>query len=96
MPAHRKPSLLLVPVRALLITFILALLSFAISLLLGIIGFVVYTHTSGNRVSLALAYRLIAFPTAVVVAAVVLVVSLTAETRRYRRERALAAIERAA
>jgi ABC-type dipeptide/oligopeptide/nickel transport system permease component len=95
MAARREPRFLLVPVRALLITFILTLLSFAVSLLLGIIGFVVYTHTSGNRVSLALAYRMVAFPTAVVVGIVVLAVTLTMETRRYRQEKTLAAIERA-
>jgi hypothetical protein len=95
MANRRKPRFLLVPVRALLITFILTLLSFAVSLLLGIIGFVVYTHTSGNRVSLALAYRRVAFPTAVIVGVVVLAVTLVMETRRYRQEKALAGIERA-
>ncbi|HEX6504515.1 MAG TPA: hypothetical protein VF011_14845 [Terriglobales bacterium] len=95
MSVRRKPSLILVPVRALLITFILTLLSFAVSLLLGIIGFVIYTHSSGSRVSLALAYRMVAFPTAVVVAVVVLSITLTMETRRYRQEKALAGIERA-
>ncbi len=95
MAPRRKPRFLLVPVRALLITFILTLLSFAVSLLLGIIGFVIYTHSSGNQVSLALAYRMVAFPTAVVVGIVVLAVTLTTETRRYREEKALASIERA-
>jgi Na+/proline symporter len=95
MAARRKPRFLLVPVRALLITFILTLLCFAVSLLLGIIGFVIYTHSSGNRLSLALAYRMVAFPTAVVVGVVVLGVTLTLETRRYRAEKALASIERA-
>ena len=95
MPVHRKPRLILVPVRALLVTFILTLLSFAVSLLLGIVGFVIYTHSSGNRLSLALAYRKIAFPTAVVVAFVVLSVTLVMELRRYRQEKALAGIERA-
>ena len=95
MAVRRKPSLILVPVRALLITFILTLLSFAVSLLLGIIGFVIYTHSSGSRVSLALAYRVVAFPTAVVVAVVVLSITLTMETRRYRQEKTLAGIERA-
>jgi ABC-type dipeptide/oligopeptide/nickel transport system permease component len=95
MPVHRKPRFLLVPVRALLVTFILTLLSFAISLLLGIIGFVLYTHTSGSRVSLALAYRKVAFPTAMIVGIVVLIVMFTLEIRRYRQEKALAAIERA-
>jgi ABC-type dipeptide/oligopeptide/nickel transport system permease component len=95
MAVHRKPRLILVPVRALLVTFILTLLSFAVSLLLGIIGFVLYTHTSGNRVSLALAYKMVAFPTAAIVGIVVLIVMMTLETRRYRQEKALTAIERA-
>lgn len=95
MASRRKPRFFLVPVRALLITFILTLLTFAVSLLLGIVGFVIYTHTSGNRVSLALAYRMVAFPAAVIVGAVVLAVTLTVETRRYRQEKALAGIERA-
>jgi hypothetical protein len=96
MGVHRKPRFVLVPVRALLITFILTLLTFAVSLLLGIIGFVLYTHTSGNRVSLAMAYRKVAFPTALVVGVVVLIVTLIMETRRYRQEKALSGIERAA
>ncbi len=96
MPPRRKPSLLLVPVRAIVITFILTLLSFAVSLLLGIIGFVVYTHSSGNRVSLALAYRYVAFPVALVVGVAVLSITLVMESRRYRQEKALSAIERAA
>jgi len=95
MAVQRKPRLILVPVRALLVTFILTLLSFAVSLLLGIIGFVLYTHTSGSRVSLALAYKMVAFPTAIVVGIVVLIVMMTLETRRYRQEKALAALERA-
>lgn len=95
MAVERKPRFILVPVRALLITFILTLLSFAVSLLLGIVGFVLYTHTSGNRVNLALAYRMVAFPTAVVVGLVVLAVTFTLETRRYRQEKALSALERA-
>jgi ABC-type dipeptide/oligopeptide/nickel transport system permease component len=93
--ARKKPNAALVPVRALLITFVLTLLSFAVSLLLGIVGFVLYTHASGNRLSLTLAYRKVAFPTAVIVALIVLVVSLTMEIRRYRQEKALASIERA-
>ncbi len=95
MGERRKPRLFLVPVRALLITFILTLLTFAVSLLLGIIGFVLYTHSSGSRVSLALSYKMVAFPTALVVGGIVLVVMLTSEIRRYRQEKALASIERA-
>jgi hypothetical protein len=38
---------------------------------------------------------MIAFPTAAVVAVVVLAIALTMETRRYRQAKALAGIERA-
>jgi len=95
MSVRRKPSLILVPVRALLITFLITLLSFAVSLQLGIIGFVIYRHASRKQVSLALAYRMIAFPTAAVVAVVALTITLTMETRRYRQVKALTEIERA-
>jgi hypothetical protein len=95
MPARPKPSLLLVPVRALLITFLISLLCFAVSLLLGIVGCVTYTKITGHPISLALAYRLIAFPTSAIVAIVVLIISFVTEARRYRDDKALAAIERA-
>lgn len=95
MSARRKPTLILVPVRALVVTFLITLLSFAVSLQLGIIGFVIYRSTSGKQVSLALAYRLIAFPTAVAVALVALTITLRMEARRYRQAKALAGIERA-
>ncbi|MBV9479521.1 MAG: hypothetical protein JO249_02045 [Acidobacteria bacterium] len=95
MPAGRKPSLLLVPLHALLLTFLITLLGFAVSLLLGIVGCILYTERSGNQLSLALAYRLIALPAAGVVAVVALIITLSIETRRYRHDKALARIEAA-
>lgn len=93
MAAVRKPRLILVPLRALLVTFIVGLLAFAVSLLFGIIGTIVYARVSGKAMSLAFAYRIIALPTALAVAAVMLAISLTMEIRQYRQNRALASIE---
>ena len=97
MPATRgrKPRLILVPIRALVVTFLITLLSFAVSLLLGIVGVVIYSRTRGIPPNLTLAYRTIAVPCAVVVAAIVLVLSLIMEVRHYRQAKALASIEKA-
>jgi ABC-type sulfate transport system permease component len=84
-----------VPLRALLVTFIAGLLAFAVSLLFGIIGTIVYARASGKAMSLVFAYRMIALPTAVAAAAVMLAISLTMEIRQYRQNKALASIENA-
>ena len=70
MPATqgRKPRLILVPSRALLVTFLITLLSFAVSLLLGIVGVLIYSRVYRIRPNLTMAYRNIAAPCAVVVA----------------------------
>lgn len=91
----RKPRLIVVPLRALLVTLLASLLAFAISLLFGILGTVVYARVSGKAMSLAFAYRIIALPAALAVAAVMLVISLTMEIRQYRQNKALASIEKA-
>ena len=90
-----EPRWFLIPVRVFLVTFLVTLLSFAISLLLGILGVVVGAKARGAAPNLTLAYRLIAFPAAGVVAAVVLVSSIVMEVRHYRQAKALAKIERA-
>jgi hypothetical protein len=91
----RTPRLILVPVRALLVTFLITLLSFAISLLLGIVGIAIYSRIQGIRPNLTLAYRNIAAPFAIVVGVIVLVLSLIMEVRHYRQAKALASIEKA-
>ena len=82
----RKPRLAGVFVRALLITFVLTLLSFAVTLLLAIIGFALAGAARGFHPDMANAYRLIALPVAVVAAVVVLFIALLKEFRRYRQQ----------
>ena len=57
----RKPRLTGVFVRALLITFVLTLLAFAVTLLLAIIGLSLYGIIRGHHPDMATAYRYIAF-----------------------------------
>ena len=89
----RRPRWYGIPVRAAIITFLLTLLTFAISLLLGIVGILGIAKMRGVAPKLAPAYRQVAFPAAMAVGAVVLVLSLIVETRRYRRGQVLRQIE---
>ena len=91
----RKPRWFLIPVRALLVTFLMSLLAFAVSMLLSIVGIAIYSRIRGVHPDFTFAYRHIAGPFAIGVGAVVLVLSLTMEVRHYRQAKALAAIERA-
>ena len=75
-------------------TFLLTLLSFAVALLLSIVGAVVYSQMKHVAPNLAFAYRHIAFPFAVTVGGIVLVLSLLMEIRNYRQRKMLAGIER--
>jgi hypothetical protein len=93
-PPH-KPRWFWIPVRVLLVTFLVTLLSFAVSLLLGILGVVIGAKLHHTRPNLALAYRLVAVPAAAMVGAVILVSSIVLEVRHYRQAKALAEIERA-
>ena len=77
------------------VTFLLTLLSFAVALLLSILGTIVYSQVKHVAPNLPFAYRHIAFPVAVTVGAIVLVLSLAMEIRNYRQRRTLARIERA-
>ena len=90
-----RPGWIGVPVRALLVTFLFTLLSFAVALLLSILGTIVYSQVVHVAPNLQYAYRHIAFPFAITVGAIVLVVMLVMEIRNYRQRRALDAIERA-
>lgn len=81
----RKPRLPGVFFRTLLITFVLTLLAFAVTLLLAIVGFSVFGLVQRHRPDLANAYKYIAVPIAAVVATVVLVTAWITEFKRYRR-----------
>ncbi len=90
-----RPRWFTIPFRVGALTFLFTLLSFAVSLLLSILGSIVYSVAKHVPPDLPFAYRHIAFPFAITVGTIVFVVSLTLEIRRYRQSRALAGIERA-
>jgi uncharacterized BrkB/YihY/UPF0761 family membrane protein len=90
----RPPRWYTIPARVLLVTFIGTLLSFAVSLLLGIIGTVAVSALRHLNPNMTLAYRRIALPAAIVAGSIIFVLTLTMEIRHYRQSRALAAIER--
>ena len=83
-----------IPVRVLLITFIGTLISFAVSLLVGILGTVIVARVRGVHPDMTVAYRQIALPAAVVAGGIIFAVILVAEIRHYRQVKTLAGIER--
>jgi hypothetical protein len=89
-----KPRWYLIPVRVLVVTFLITLLSFAISLLLGILGIVVTSRVQGIHPNLTLAYRHVALPVAAFVAAIALIATTILEIRSYRQTKTLAQIAR--
>jgi hypothetical protein len=91
----RRPRWFLIPVRVLLVTFIVTLLAFAVSLMLGIGGVVLAAWLKHAHPNMTIAYRYVALPTAAMVAAVVLVSASFMEARQYRQARTLERIERA-
>jgi len=93
-PVQRSPRWFWIPVRVLLVTFLVGLLSFAVCLLLGILGLMMGAKARGTHPDLTVAYRQIAAPAAAVVAGIVLVSALVMEIRHYRQQKALAEIER--
>ena len=94
-PTPRPPRWYAIPVRVLLVTFIGTLISFAVSLLLGIVGTVVVSSLRHVHPNMTVAYRTIALPAAVVAGSIIFVLALAMEIRHYRQSKTLAAIERA-
>lgn len=85
---------IVIPARVFAMTFLFTLLSFAVALLLSILGTVVYSQVKHVAPNLTFAYRHIAFPFAITVGAIVLVLLLAMEIRNYRQRKVLAGIER--
>jgi predicted lysophospholipase L1 biosynthesis ABC-type transport system permease subunit len=83
-----------IPTRVLLVAFIGTLLSFAVTLLLAILGTVIAAKLRGVHPDMRIAYRSIALPVALAAGVVILVGMLVMEIRRYRQVKALSAIER--
>ncbi|HMK23959.1 MAG TPA: hypothetical protein VK466_16615 [Terriglobales bacterium] len=84
-----------VPARALFVTFLLTLLSFAVTLFVTILAMVVAAALRHTTPNLPFAYRHVAFPVALGVGSMVLLVSLVVEIRQLRQARALEGIARA-
>ncbi len=93
MPPSR-PRWYTIPVRVLLVTFIGTLISFAVSLLLGILGTVIISALRHVNPNMTVAYRVIALPVALVAGSIIFVLALAMEIRHYRQSKTLAAIER--
>ena len=89
-----SPRWYFIPLRVLLLTFLLTLLSFAASLLLGILGTMAVAQLRGIHANLTTAYRHIALPVALGVAAAAAIVMTSLEIRNYRQMKALSEIAR--
>jgi len=91
----RPPRWYGVPVRVLIMTFLGTLLSFAVCLLLSILGTVMVAAVRGLRPDLRFAYRHIALPVALAAGVIIFVFVLINEIRYYQQGKALSEIERA-
>jgi hypothetical protein len=90
---NRGPRWYFIPLRVLLVTIVVSLLSFAISLLLGICAVLLAAKLRHIPPDLRIAYRFIAAPAAGIVAAIVLVSASFMEARHYRRRKVLHRME---
>ena len=93
--SHGRSLWYQIPVRVVLWTFIGTLISFAVSLFLGIIGVVIVSEFQHVHPNMTLAYRDVAFPAAIVAGTIILLFALWMEIRNYRQTKTLEAIERA-
>ena len=94
MSSSHPPRWYGLPLRVLLVTFIGTLLSFAFSLLFAIVGLAIVWLRQGVRPNMAIAYRSIALPAAIVGGSITLVLSLVMEIRHHRQSKTLSAIEK--
>jgi hypothetical protein len=78
-----SPRWYLIPARVVLVSFLLTLLSFAVSLLLGILGLALLGRLRGIHPNMTLAYRHVA-----------LIAMTAVEVRNYWQSKALAEIAR--
>src|SRR6266478_1067703 len=74
------------PLRVLLVRFLVALLSFAVWLLLAILGLTVSAWLRGAHPDMTVAYRHIAFPAAAVLGAIALAAAIGLEVRQCRKD----------
>jgi hypothetical protein len=79
-----KERWIVIPARVIAMTFLFTLLSFAVGLLLSILGAVVYAEVKHVAPNMPFAYRHVAFPFAITVGAIVFVMLFSMEIRNYR------------
>jgi hypothetical protein len=91
----RTPRWYSIPARVLLITLILTLVWFALSLLVSIVGLVVIARLHGVNPDMRMAYRHFALPAGVIGGTIALVAVTAVEIRHYRQSKALSGIARA-
>jgi uncharacterized membrane protein YfcA len=91
--SERGPHWYFIPLRVLLVTFVVTLISFAVSLLLGIGAVILAARLHSAHPDLRIAYRFIAAPAAGMVAAIVLISASFMEIRHHRRMKVLRRIE---
>ena len=89
------PRWYFIPVRVLLVTVLFTLMSFAVSVLLGIAGVIGWAEIHGAKPMMSIAYRNWGLPVAMAVAVITVIAMSVLEVRHYRQARALSAIERA-
>jgi hypothetical protein len=94
-PESSRPRWTGIFVRVFGFTFLLTLLSFAVALLVSLLGTIIYSQMKHVAPNLMFAYKGIAFPIAMSVGAVVLIVTLVVEIKNYHQRKVLAGIERA-
>jgi membrane protein YdbS with pleckstrin-like domain len=82
-----RPSVLAIAPRVLVITFAVSALSFALLLLLGIVGTALWYAVRGQPLVMTHAYRSFAIPAVKVVAAVTFIGAVILEIRHYLRAR---------
>lgn len=90
-----SPRWYAIPFRVLLVTFILTLISFALCLLMSILGTMLAAKVHGYTPDLRLAYRHIALPIAIAAGVVVFIVTTVMEIRHFRHAKALDGVARA-
>ena len=86
-PKARPARWYAIPVRILLVTFLLTLLTFALCLFASILGTVLAGRVHGSNPDLRMAYRHIALPIALVSGVVVFIVTTVMEIRHFRQAR---------
>jgi len=93
-PASRPPRWYGIPLRVGLVTFLGTLISFAVSLLLAILGTMIVSALRGAHPDMRIAYRHIALPMALTAGGIIFVLAVVMEVRYYRQSKTLSAIER--